>query len=125
MDNIKVRWHHLRNLKYILWRFGYSRLRNKNYSEFYVYYYKGDYAKNTFKKIIENPYLKIKITACLDNICSACGENDGTNCTNPTEDAVKLKLLDMEIISDFGLDVGRSYSSDDLLFRLRQHIDDW
>lgn len=123
MDGIKVRGHHLRNLGYLLWRFGPSNLRSKNYSEFYEYYHKSHYVEAIFKKIIENPHLEITITDYLDEICFACGKNDGIGCTKSTDDEKELKLLDRETAGEHGLTIGRSYSSDRLLFKLMQNID--
>ena len=122
MNGIDIRGHHLRNLNDILQRFGPSRFNSTNYSEFYRYYRDNDYAHNAFKKIIENPYLKVTITNSIDYICDLCGHHDDTGCTKPGESEEELKFLDRRIINDFELTLGRSYSSDDLLFKLRRKI---
>ncbi len=117
MYKMKIRGHHLRNLEYLIWEIQ-SSGQHSNYSEFYRHYDKNDYAENILKKIIENPFLKIAIVDSLDDICVMCGNHDGANCAKNGEDEKKLKRFDRKVSGKFGLVVGRSYSSDDFLFRL-------
>lgn len=120
MDGIKVRGHHLRNLHDLRKGYGIAK-----YADFYFYYAwdKSNGAAQIYKRMIENPFLKIEITDSLDNICIICGRHDGTKCVRAGEDEKKHKVKDRETINKFVLTLGRTYSSDDLLFKLMKNIE--